>query len=109
MQNTPNPTLPTALGGLLQSLSASFLFANPPPHRLVSPRHARIHPRSRRGEEKHLAGSFPGFHLEKQSNGFYGCSSPAQNIKVGFAHWSLQKGRMKTRVHICTFMSCHHF
>lgn len=72
---------------------------------LSPPAHTHLSPQL--GEEKHLAGSFLGFHLEKQSNGFYGCSSPAQNIKAGFAHWSLQKGRMKTRVHICTFMSCH--
>lgn len=65
------------------------------------------HPFPQPGEERHLAGSFSGFHLEKQSNGFLRLSSPARNIKAGFAHWSLQKGRMKMQVHICTFMSCH--
>lgn len=83
------------------------LFSRGWPPSLTGPPPVRTHPSPQPGEERHLAGSFPGFHLEKQSNGFYGCSSPAQNIKAGFAHWSLQKGRMKTRVHICTFMSCH--
>jgi len=44
-----------------------------------------------REEEKYLAGSFLGLHLKQPSNGFCGCSPPAQNIKRGFAHWSLQR------------------
>lgn len=100
-QNIPNPTEPRALGAFCNAgVPAVFLWLAP-----SSPWHACIPPHSRGREGIWLEVSW-GSTWRSNQMAFYGCSSPAQNIKVGFAHWSLQKGRMKTQVHICTFMSC---
>lgn len=100
LQNTQNPTELSAISGY-QLFSCGFS----PSLTGFSPQHASIHSHS-------LGRKASGWKFLRVPPGeaikwLLRLSSPARNIKAGFAHWSLQKGRMKTQVHICTFMSCH--
>lgn len=81
LQNTPNPTELSAFPGYqLFSCGFSQSLTHFPPQ----------HPSPQPGEERHLAESFSGFHLEKQSNGFYG--SP---LLPGILKWDLPTGACK--------------